>query len=201
MPEAKARKRKMKQQRRNFRTDTEAVSEVIGMVLILAILVTFFTLIQVSVVPDWNKKVEADHIPAVYDDMTSLSSDISDSASRAIAKKSSIQLGARYPDRVIFLNPGPGAFGTLTVENDVAVNVECTDVDEGVTSRNFNTSRLIYELTGRDRYHRRITLFSMIVLLMSIYRLCAGLRLRLRHGIQSWCLYFPFPNQKQLMRL
>lgn len=148
MPEAKARKRKMKQQRRNFRTDTEAVSEVIGMVLILAILVTFFTLIQVSVVPDWNKKVEADHIPAVYDDMTSLSSDISDSASRAIAKKSSIQLGARYPDRVIFLNPGPGAFGTLTVENDVAVNVECTDVDEGVTSRNFNTSRLIYELTG-----------------------------------------------------
>ncbi len=76
MPEAKARKRKMKQQKRNFRTDTKAVSEVIGMVLLLAILVTFFTLIQVSVVPAWNKKVEADHITAVYDDMTSLSSDI-----------------------------------------------------------------------------------------------------------------------------
>ena len=76
MPEAKARKRKMKQQKRNFRSDTKAVSEVIGMVLLLAILVTFFTIIQVSVVPDWNKKVEAAHIPAVYDDMTSLSSDI-----------------------------------------------------------------------------------------------------------------------------
>ena len=138
----------MKQQKRNFRTDTKAVSEVIGMVLLLAILVTFFTLIQVSVVPAWNKKVEADHIPAVYDDMTSLSSDISDSASRAIAKSSSIQLGARYPDRMIFLNPGPGAFGTLTVENDVAVTVECIDGDGGVTSRNFNTSRLIYDLTG-----------------------------------------------------
>ena len=138
----------MKQQKRNFRSDTKAVSEVIGMVLLLAILVTFFTLIQVSVVPAWNKKVEADHIPAVYDDMTSLSSDISDSASRAIAKSSSIQLGARYPDRVIFLNPGPGAFGTLTVENDVAVTVVCTDGDGGVTSRDYNTSRLIYELTG-----------------------------------------------------
>ena len=148
MPEAITQKRKMKQQRRNFRTDTEAVSEVIGMVLLLAILVTFFTLIQVSVVPAWNKKVEADHIPAVYDDMTSLSSDISDSASRAIAKSSSIQLGARYPDRMIFLNPGPGAFGTLTVENDVAVNVVCTDGDGDVTSRNYNTSRLIYDLTG-----------------------------------------------------
>ena len=149
MPEAKARKRKMKQQKRNFRSDTKAVSEVIGMVLLLAILVTFFTLIQVSVVPDWNKQVEADHIPAVYDDMTSLSSDISDSASRAIAKSSSIQLGARYPDRMIFLNPGPGAFGTLTVENDVAVSVVCKDSAEVViASRDFNTSRLIYDLTG-----------------------------------------------------
>ncbi len=49
---------------------------------------------------------------------------------------------------MIFLNPGPGAFGTLTVENDVAVTVVCTDGDGGVTSRDFNTSRLIYELTG-----------------------------------------------------
>jgi FlaG/FlaF family flagellin (archaellin) len=66
----------MKQQKRNFRSDTKAVSEVIGMVPLLAILVTFFTIIQVSVVPAWNKQVEAAHIPAVYDDMTSLSSDI-----------------------------------------------------------------------------------------------------------------------------
>ena len=49
---------------------------------------------------------------------------------------------------MIFLNPGPGAFGTLTVENDVAVTVVCTDGDGGVTSRDYNTSRLIYELTG-----------------------------------------------------
>ena len=52
--------KKMMQHRCNFRTDTEAVSEVIGMVLLLAILVTFFTIIQVSVVPQWNKQVETD---------------------------------------------------------------------------------------------------------------------------------------------
>ena len=134
----------MKKRRSNFGNDTEAASEVIGMVLLLAIMVTFFTLIQVSVVPDWNKKVEADHIPAVYNDMTSLSSDIADSASRVIAKSSSIQLGARYPDRMIFRNPGPGAFGTLTVEEDVDVSV----VYNAVNTREFKTSRLIYELKG-----------------------------------------------------
>jgi hypothetical protein len=139
----------MNGKKRNLITNTEAVSGAIGAVLLIAIAVTMLTIFQASMVPYWNKQVEAGHIPAVYDDMTSLASDISDSASRAIAKKSSIQLGARYPDRMIFLNPGPGAFGTLTVEDDVNVNVVCKDSAEVViASRNFDTSRIIYDLIG-----------------------------------------------------
>ena len=139
----------MNDKKRNLRSNNEAVSHVIGVVLMTAVFVTMLTMFQASVVPLWNKQVEADHIPAVYDDMTGLSSDIADSASRAIAKKSSIQLGARYPNRMIFRNPGPGAFGTLTVENDVAVNVVCRDVDGvEIASQNYKTSRLIYDLTG-----------------------------------------------------
>jgi len=110
----------------------------------VAIFVTMLTLFQASMVPLWNKQVEAGHIPAVYDDMTGLSSDIADSASRAIAKTSNIQLGARYPDRMIFRNPGPGAFGTLTVDDDVNLNVSYN----AGAPQNYKTSRITYELIG-----------------------------------------------------
>ena len=44
--------------------------------MILAILVTLFTMFQASMVPDWNKQVEAAEINVTYDDMMFLPSDI-----------------------------------------------------------------------------------------------------------------------------
>jgi hypothetical protein len=41
---------------------------------------------------------------------------------------------------MIFRNPGPGAYGTLTVDSDVDVNI---------AGRPFKTSRISYELDGK----------------------------------------------------
>ena len=56
--------------------NNKAVAEVLGTVMILAILVTLFTMFQSSVVPYWNKQVEAAEIKVTYDDMMFLPSDI-----------------------------------------------------------------------------------------------------------------------------
>ena len=129
----------------NLIGNNEAVAEVLGTVMILAVLVTFFTMLQVSVVPDWNKKVEVDHIPVAYDDMMTLKSDLEDVATLDVTKSSDINLGARYPDRMIFLNPGPGAPGTLTVEDNVTITIEY-----GTASQIYKSSRITYELHGMN---------------------------------------------------
>jgi hypothetical protein len=139
----------MKLQRRNFRSDTVAVSHVIGVVLMTAIFVTMFTIFQASVVPYWNKQVEAAELRVTHDDMMFLPSDLEDVAIHRTPKTCTVQLGARYPDRMIFRNPGPGAFGTLTVEEAPAqVIVIYNDGSELPITETFDSKRITYTLSG-----------------------------------------------------
>jgi hypothetical protein len=132
----------------NFRSDTVAVSHVIGVVLMMAIAVTMLTLFQASVVPLWNKQVEATEIKVTYDDMMFLPSDIADVAMRRTPKTCTVQLGAHYPDRMIFRNPGPGAYGTLAVEEEPA-QVTVTYFHNGSKhTETFDSKRITYNLTG-----------------------------------------------------
>jgi hypothetical protein len=139
--------KKMKGKKRNLRTDTAAVSGIIGAVLLVAIAVTMLTIFQASMVPYWNKQVEAAEIKVTYDDMMFLPSDIEDVAIHETPKTCTIQLGAQYPDRMIFRNPGPGAAGTLTVEEAPApITVIYND---GTTyTVPYNSKRITYELKG-----------------------------------------------------
>jgi hypothetical protein len=108
----------MKRQREN-----EGVSNIIGTLLIFAILVSLYGALQSSAVPVWNKGVEYDHLDVVYADMMSMKSDIEDVALLISPKSSDIHLGVRYPERAIFMNPGEGAAGMLTVESDVNISI------------------------------------------------------------------------------
>ena len=125
----------------------EAVSTVIGAMLILAILVMVYTTIQVSQVPAWNKGVELDHMNAVYSDMMFLKSDIENAAMHKIPKSSNIHLGVRYPNRMFFINPGAGVSGSLTVEDNVGITVTYTNAS-GSYTKTYNSSRIIYEADG-----------------------------------------------------
>jgi hypothetical protein len=127
----------------------EAVSTVIGAMLILAILVIVYTAIQVSQVPTWNKGVELDHMNVVYSDMMFLKSDIENTAMLETPKSSNIHMGVRYPDRMIFHNPGVGVYGRLTLEDDVRIVVEYTVSGGGTMEYSYyNSSRIIYEAVG-----------------------------------------------------
>ena len=131
----------------NLIRDTEAASEIIGLILLVAVFVTFYTLFQATAIPIWNKNVESDQIEVTYNDMMSLPSDIEDVAVHGTPKSCIIQLGAHYPDRMIFRNPGPGVAGSLTVEDGVQVDVTYTD-DSGTHTESYNSSRITYEMAG-----------------------------------------------------
>jgi len=103
-----------------------------------------FTIFQASVVPYWNKQVEAEEIKVTYDNMMFLPSDIEDVAIHRTPKTCTVQLGAHYPDRMIFRNPGPGAFGTLAVEEAPASVI----VTYNNGSETFNSARITYNLSG-----------------------------------------------------
>jgi len=137
----------MKQQRRNFRSDTVAVSHVIGVVLMMAIFVTMLTIFQASVVPYWNKQVEAAELKVTHDDMMFLPSDIEDVAIHRTPKTCTVQLGAHYPDRMIFRNPGPGAFGTLAVE-EAPAQVIVTYYNGSKNIETFDSKRITYQMAG-----------------------------------------------------
>ena len=139
----------MNGEKSNFRSDTVAVSHVIGVVLMMAIAVTMLTLFQASVVPLWNKQVEATEIKVTYDDMMFLPSDIEDVAMRGTPKTCTVQLGAHYPDRMIFRNPGPGAAGTLAVEEEPAlVTVTYYNGSEPPITKTFDSKRITYQMAG-----------------------------------------------------
>ena len=132
--------------------ENEGVSNIIGTLLIFAILVGLHAAAQTSLVPVWNKKVEYDHLDVVYNDMMLLKSDIKDAGLLGSPKSSEIHLGVRYPERMMFTNPSEGAVGTLTVESGVKIVVEyAINVSEElilIPPLTYNSSRIIYEPQG-----------------------------------------------------
>ena len=140
----------MRKIRIDFKRMKEVVSKVIRkdiIILIIAILVLFYVLVQASVVPFWNKELETEHIDVVYSDMTSLKSDLTDVAQHGIPRSSMIHLGVLYPNRFLFFNPAPGAAGNLTVEN-VGITGSYTASEASTHQISYDSSRIIYELDG-----------------------------------------------------
>jgi len=129
----------MNGKKRNLISDTEAVSGIIGAILLMAIAVTMFTLFQATVIPDLNRKVEWDHIAVANDDMMLLKSDIRNAGGERTQQTSDIHLGVRYPNRAIFINPAVGVSGSITIDNSPIVTAQGHDYD---------SSRIIYELHG-----------------------------------------------------
>ncbi len=137
---------------KKFREDEKGVSVVIGAVLLFAIMVTMYTTIQVAQVPAWNKEIEYNHQDVVYSDMMSLKSDIENAAMLETPKSSNIHMGVRYPNRMIFINPGVGAVGMLSTDTEnMKIVIEYTVNVTGTLityTKTYNSSRIIYEAYG-----------------------------------------------------
>ncbi|MDY6964431.1 MAG: hypothetical protein SVM80_00465 [Halobacteriota archaeon] len=111
---------------KNLLKDDDAVSELIGAILLLAIAVIFLGLVQTYQVPEWNRKVESDHLVEVYDDFLKLKTNIEDSVVNDFPKATVIHMGASYPSRVVFRNPTQSSAGELSLKNDRWIRVDYT---------------------------------------------------------------------------
>jgi flagellin-like protein len=95
-----------------FRGATRGQSEVIGAILIFAIIVALIGINQAFVVPDANADVEFQHNNEVQRDMVDLRSGTTEAAASNEPRSRSIALGTDYPTRFVAVNP-PAPTGTF----------------------------------------------------------------------------------------
>ena len=134
--------------------DERAQSIQVGAVLLFAILVVFFAVWQAVVVPNQNEQVEFDHNQEVQSQLEQLRGDLAAMADSSTVRSHSVDLGVRYPARLVSLNP-PAASGRLetvgtTNESVAAVIENATATGEtgdfwNGSERSFNTGRIAYE--------------------------------------------------------
>ncbi|WP_119818198.1 Ig-like domain-containing protein [Halalkaliarchaeum desulfuricum] len=131
-----------------FWGDDRAQALQVGAVLLFGFLIVGLAVYQVSVVPEENRQVEFDAYQDAASDMADLRGDVLTSATRDVTTTRSVKTGARYPPRVVFVNPPPatGSLGlgdstTVTIENAHAINSEDTNTQEywNGTAREFET--------------------------------------------------------------
>jgi len=136
----------------NFLCDDKAVSPVIGFALILAIIVSTLSYMQIYFVPVWNAEAESEHFENVYQDMVLFSSNLESAAISGIPRTSGIRLGLTYPNRAIFYNPKSDLFGNLVIEPNVYTNISYTTNSNENYMKSYRSSTLKYELPGAHPY-------------------------------------------------
>lgn len=105
---------------KHIRSDDKGVSEVIGSVLILTILVAFLGILQAYYVPKWNNDVEASHFNDLYDDALDLKRIMQDTAVYDLPRTAVIHTSLYYPERMFLLNPSRPS-GMITTRFDKKV--------------------------------------------------------------------------------
>jgi len=124
----------------------DGVSELVGAMLILLIVVLYLGVMQAYQVPEWNRGIVKQHFDKMQSDFVNLRKDLEDASVRNIAKTSSLHMGVRYPDRYILRNPGPGAYGTI---NMYPLNISIS-LNEAGTIENYSirSTGIRYQLQG-----------------------------------------------------
>ncbi len=133
-----------------FWTEKKGVSVVLGTLLMFAMMFALYTSIQVTQVPIWNSQIDVQAYETTYGDMLFLKSDVKNVALLKQPKSTTIRMGARYPDRMIFINPKQGIYGLMTTE-EANITVEYTIEDQPPFIEHLTSSRLIYESMGAER--------------------------------------------------
>ena len=129
-----------------FIKDEKAVSEIVGVMLLLLIGVVYLGVIQAYEVTEWNKELEMQHFDEVYNDFATLRSDLENVAINDIPKSTNINMGVRYPERFMLQNPGPGAYGTVSTY-PLNVNISY-ETDMGIQYNNYTSIGIEYNTNG-----------------------------------------------------
>lgn len=132
-------------------SDDRGVSEVLGAILVFALVLLLLVIIQAQAVPAANGQVEFEHNQRVQGDFQLLAGSIDQTAQSGATGTMNVETGVRYPTRFFLINPGPVA-GTLRtepaafgIENAVATNPEVADYWDGREMRYDDSRSLVYE--------------------------------------------------------
>lgn len=145
------------------RGDERGQSELIGVLLIFAIIVALVGFNQAFLVPIANEDIEAKHGQTVQDDMVELRSGIVEAAGSNTQQSVSVQLGVDFPPHLLAINPAPasgtlqtdppeGNEGNLTVEGaNFSIRELCGVGEQG---ENVSTTFVTYD-ANYNRYDMR----------------------------------------------
>ena len=126
-----------------------AVSEVIGVVLMIGLAVTLIAVLQVAAVPVWNEAIEIDHNRQVQDEMTGVKDAVRRTAGSGNPSSASVKLGTDYPNRIVLRSP-PASTGRLSTMSESNLTVENVTATGNVgtywesTDGNLSTRAVIY---------------------------------------------------------
>ncbi|MFB6170702.1 MAG: Ig-like domain-containing protein [Haloarculaceae archaeon] len=131
------------------RIDDRAVSEVLGAILIFALVLMLVVIIQVAAVPAMNQQVEFSHNHRVQGDVQDFQSNVDAIAADGGTRSTSIEMGTYYPTRFFLLNPSPPSGTLRTTEttarlDNVVAEGETGDYWNG-DPHEYDSVRLTYE--------------------------------------------------------
>ena len=132
--------------------DRRGQSVQVGAVLLFGVLIIAFSSYQAFVVPDQNREVEFNHNQEVQSQMQELRNAIVSARGAGDGRSVSVQLGTRYPSRLLARNPSPpsGSLNTVgTTDDSVALRIANAQAagetgDFWNESRSYNTGAVTY---------------------------------------------------------
>ncbi len=116
--------------------ESKAVSPVVGMVLILAIIAGLMSIIQTKYVPQWDYQKEAQNFKTLISEVSSISSILTKQSSNSLQ----LDVGVRYPQYPFLINP-PASYGVLRIIPE-KVKVNYTIYGKTV-SEEYNSSAIV----------------------------------------------------------
>ena len=145
-----------------FKKNEDAVSELVGALMILLILVISLGMLQTYEIPKWTKEFERQQFDQVQSDLINFRSDLEDVAIKNIPKSSSLHMGNRYPERYVLRNPGPGVSGKLTT---YPLNITISyDINGNINYINYTSLEIIYEMNGISDFPKLIYENGIIIM-------------------------------------
>ena len=157
-----------------FNADERGVSEVVGAILVFALVVAMFGIIQSQAIPNQNEEIEAQHSLEVQSDLTRFHQLASSVAADGSDRSKSFNMGTGYPARLLFFNP-PRVQGQLettasqevTISGFKASNSDVNDYMSGPSpggSLDLPTRRLQYTVNYNEYQNDPTTRYEYGVL-------------------------------------
>ncbi|MFB6284236.1 MAG: Ig-like domain-containing protein [Halobacteria archaeon] len=119
------------------------MSPIIGAILLMGLFFILVTVIQLSAVPTWNEDLEFDHSQEIQSDILQLSSSVNSVAAIGSPRTVTLDLGVRYPNRLVLINPPPATGSLRSTEG--FINISNAKSRDPQTEDYWNGSRKSFE--------------------------------------------------------